>query len=604
MMKTFTRSLLSLAALALTAFSAQANEVILGYCDGMIADAENGGTITGVSGSNVKVSGAIHLLKEDLAQYVGHGISKLRVGIPSTTKLPASMDMWIRTTQKGSNVAEGSVTPAVGWNILDLSADYDITGEEDLWIGFSYIQGSKLNILSFVGETNAEGCYIANKTNWSNYANKNFGSLSIEAVVEGDDLPSYDLAIKSATIPNTLCKWGDPIKLTTVVRNNASAPANAIVRWTLGAESGEVAVNGTLEYRDKKTVKIDIPTDNQPEGEATLKVEVLWTDGTVDENLDNNVAEIPVDITSNIAFRKMVCEEATGLWCGWCVRGIVGLNYMTENYDNFIGIGVHNGDEFVYSAYDSWIGSQISGYPSCVCNRNSGVLDPAAGTLENYYNKMDKLSEYNVAVEAEFPAQEDTQADEVIINVKATVTPLASISGTDLRMAIVITEDSLIGAQHNYYAGGGSGAMGGFENMGSTVNYPLPDVARIIAPSATGETGIFPTDVVKGENYTYELGVKLPKIRYNNQQINFDNTHRLAAIALLIDGKTKEILNAAKLKNAPESTNGIREIAEEEAQSVSYMTLDGRPTSADAKGVMLRVSTLSNGKVKVQKIIR
>lgn len=603
MMKTFTRSLMSLAVLATTAFTAQANEVILSYCDGLIANTESG-TITGMTGNNSKISGAIHLLKEDLAQYAGHSISKLRVGLPETTKLPSSMDLWIRTTQKGANVVQGSVTPIVGWNILELESDYAITGEEDLWIGFNYIQGSKLNILSFAGETNAEGCYVAKSTAWSSYASKNYGSLSIEAVIEGDDLPMYDLAIKSASVPNSLCKFGDPIKLTTVVRNNASAPANAIVRWTLGAESGEVAINKTLEYRENYTVKINIPTENQPEGEANLKVEVLWADGTTDENEANNVVEIPVDITSNIAFRHMVCEEATGLWCGWCVRGIVGLNYMTEKYDNFIGIGVHNGDEFVYSAYDSWIGTQISGYPSSIVNRDGVVRDPNSQDLENYYLKMDQIAEYDVAVAAEFPSQDETQADEAYVNVTATITPMANMTDTDLRIAIVITEDSLIGAQHNYYSGGGSGAMGGFENMAGTVNYPLPDVARIIAPSASGESGVFPANLTKGEKYEYSLNVKMPKIRYNGQQINFDNTNKLAAVALLIDGKTKQIINAGKLKNEPNGGNGISEISEEEVQSVSYMTLDGRAASDEAKGIVLRVSNLSNGKVKVQKILR
>ena len=29
--------------------------------------------------------------------------------------------------------------------------------------------------------------------------------------------------------------------------------------------------------------------------------------------------------------RRMVVEEGTGTWCPWCVRGIVGMEYMTEN---------------------------------------------------------------------------------------------------------------------------------------------------------------------------------------------------------------------------------------------------------------------------------
>ena len=146
--------------------------------------------------------------------------------------------------------------------------------------------------------------------------------------------------------------------------------------------------------------------------------------------------------------------------------------------------------------------------------------------------------------------------------------------------------------------------MGGFENLPSVIDYPLPDVARIISPKATGKVGAIPADVVKGEDYVYTHDVTLPKLSGKTER--FMEAHNLAAVALLIDGKTGEIVNAAKCKNEPkDGTEGIREIAEDAVvESVSYMTLDGRAASADAQGVVLRVSNLSNGKVKVQKIAR
>ncbi len=41
--------------------------------------------------------------------------------------------------------------------------------------------------------------------------------------------------------------------------------------------------------------------------------------------------------------RNLVFEEGTGTWCGWCVVGYAGMEYMKETYGDkgFIGIAVH-----------------------------------------------------------------------------------------------------------------------------------------------------------------------------------------------------------------------------------------------------------------------
>ena len=68
--------------------------------------------------------------------------------------------------------------------------------------------------------------------------------------------------------------------------------------------------------------------------------------------------------------RKVVMEEATGAWCGWCVLGHAAMEKYYHDYpENFIGIAVHNDDGMAISSYDTPLAQYISGYPNGVFNR-------------------------------------------------------------------------------------------------------------------------------------------------------------------------------------------------------------------------------------------
>jgi hypothetical protein len=49
---------------------------------------------------------------------------------------------------------------------------------------------------------------------------------------------------------------------------------------------------------------------------------------------------------------------------------------------------------------------------------------------------------------------------------------------------------------------------------------------------------------------------------------------------------------------------GIDEIAAETAKSVKYFDLQGRQTTADAKGVVIRVARMADGSTKTTKMLR
>ncbi len=78
--------------------------------------------------------------------------------------------------------------------------------------------------------------------------------------------------------------------------------------------------------------------------------------------------------------KRVVCEDVTGMWCQYCVRGIVELDEIRENYADFIiGLAVHSGDDLQIDDYT--IGIQdyidISGLPAGGIDRRQ-QCDPGA----------------------------------------------------------------------------------------------------------------------------------------------------------------------------------------------------------------------------------
>ena len=78
-----------------------------------------------------------------------------------------------------------------------------------------------------------------------------------------------------------------------------------------------------------------------------------------------NVGDVPV--------HRPLMEEYTGTWCGYCVRGLLGLQKLAELYpDDYVCVSYHNGDPMEI-AYD--FPSPIAGYPSAWVDRGMEV-DP------------------------------------------------------------------------------------------------------------------------------------------------------------------------------------------------------------------------------------
>lgn len=556
---------LSLAMMAAATVSASAEGIHVGYCEGYLP-AEG----MGQSGSNAEIVGAVRITPEMLAPYATCQVTSLYVGLTKgASAYPEEVTGWLRADKDGEDIAAATVAGEGGWLTFTFDAPVNIADylESGIWAGYTFVQAKKYNILGIGGETNIEdACWVAKNGKWSNF-NK-YGVLPVELIVEGEGLPQYDLALTSYKM-SEVAKLGDELTIKGSIKNKALQTAvNPVIKVSYDNYEYTKELDVTLAYRENANFEITIPLDEEGERSVDVTVEVLWNGEQADDYAVDNAGTATVSLVKEVYFRKMVVEEATGGWCGFCVRGLVGLKEMRENYGNqFLGIGVHNGDDYVVDAYDKWIGSQISGYPSCVINRDGKVYDPNFQELEAYLSNMNPIATVGVDVEAKYDDQ---------LHVTATLNSLADLD-VDYRLALVVLEDQLPINQSNYYSGGGYGPMGGFEDLPSHCDILIDDVARAIYPAPAGAEGSVPAQLVKGQPYSYTFDVDMC------QYANADN---VSVVVMLIDAKTKQIVNGektAQIYGFNATPTGIQKV--EEAAKVAAFNLNGQQVAAPEAGL-------------------
>ncbi len=305
-----------------------------------------------------------------------------------------------------------------------------------------------------------------------------------------------------AMTPATMVPTGRDIYFRVGLTNtNGTAVTSCTVTVSNGTTTVSQNLTGlTLAWLGNTAVTLTNPIP-AASGSNNYTVTISNINGGTDENsTDNTASSLAISGVTLHADKAVLVEEATGTWCGWCVRGTVMMDYMTEMYpDNFIGITVHNGDPMVLAAYDTWIGGQIGGYPSILADRDGSEYDP----LDMESKTVEFASQ---APEATVGVTHSITGNQLTVNVSATYNQ--NLNG-DYRFNVVLVEDHLSGTgatwnQTNYYANNAYGPMGGYESAPASVTGLFYDhVGRALLGGTTGTAGSLPASGTAGSTYTY-----------------------------------------------------------------------------------------------------
>ncbi len=276
--------------------------------------------------------------------------------------------------------------------------------------------------------------------------------------------------------------------------------------------------------------ELSIPNISLAAGLNNAVVTISNINGGNDANANDNTLTQAVDPVVPAAGKIVVGEEATGTWCQWCPRGAVFMDLFANQYDGFwAGIAVHNGDPMVVADYDAGIGTLIGGYPSSVVDR-LGDVDPSQMSSD-FFTRLQTAPKGVLTNGATYDPSTR------LLNISVRTEMLQATNGS-YKVACALTEDGVTGTgagynQANAYAGGNNGVMGGYENLPSSVpaaQMVYDHVARAIAPSFTGQTGVIAATTTVGDTYTANFSFTLPA--------NWDET-QMHIVGMLIDPQGK-----------------------------------------------------------------
>lgn len=576
----------------LTAQAQAANAIYLGYCDGQVNT-----TGTGKSGA-CTVSAAICLPKEKLALYKGCEISQIRVGLANwySELHPDTITAWIRTSLDSTNRTEGQTTELVyGWNTVVLGEACPITGEEDLYIGFSYRQEHSFNCISMIGTSVSGGSWIAKDDVWTDFSAKNFGNLSIEAVVTGEKLQAPDFSLLSCQTNRISVKHGEAILISGCVLNNsAQAVEGFSFHYKLDDEmEGDTVIARHMDYRDTCNVVLCLPTHRLRNEERMIKAQLslLTYQGDEDSNMSDNKAEFRLAMYDQSFYRRnILLEQFTTEKCYYCPSG---------------GQRIKEGLAMGYDDRVAWVCHHVGfGQDVFTINESKEYLD-FYGDVKNQFAPAYMLNRhYNAqASEHGFPVQgvgdavdvaatldfelldpafvrldvQASQADgKINIHVEGTRSALLPYIADDPRLSVFVKESNIDPVSQ-------TGAYEGFVHN---------NVLRAVPTAAWGDAIAW-----NGDDFSADYSVK------PDAEWQLDSVQVVAFVANYSDDiMNRVVYNVAQTPFG--SLTGVTEVAARPLET-RYYNLQGMPVRPrDARGgVYIRQTRFANGKTSTEKVI-
>ena len=388
---------------------------------------------------------------------------------------------------------------------------------------------------------------------WTDLVGYNFGRLFLQVLLEGTFAENNATAADFGPIYGAV---GESATATIAVTNYSSTSLSSI-DYTItsdGETSAELHADIATPITFNKTGKVNITiAGDATVGEKAKTLNITKVNGNANASADKAI-NFTINTLPELVERKVVVEEFTGTGCGWCPRGLIGMENLRNTYgDRFVGIGIHqySSGDAMFIATNAYAKLNFSGAPSCRINRGE-ELDP-------YYGRAYDIRE-DFAAEMAIPALAKINVsgtiDEELKKVNAKAQVEALLDNSEYTLEFVVIGDGL------------KGTGSAWNQANSFIQYSASEAPDDLAIFCNG--GKYGTNPIKGWSFndvalvsSYVSGSnKAPKLNVLNageqQEAEYTLTMptktslktavkdaELYIVALLVD-KQKHIVNAAK----------------------------------------------------------
>ncbi|MCX6291546.1 MAG: Omp28-related outer membrane protein [Bacteroidetes bacterium] len=220
--------------------------------------------------------------------------------------------------------------------------------------------------------------------------------------------------------------------------------------------------------------------------------------------------------------KKMLFEELTGAWCGWCPRGAYYFDSVSTLYPNkCIGVAIHVGDVMEVpelapggvNVYDTMYAN--TGYPNGAIDR--GILQDPSDWPSAIPSEIGLYAKCGFAIDAT-----NISGHTLTLTVH---TGFAADIFSDYRLSVFITETDVHNAtnsaydQHNYYSNSDQSILLYYYMPDPMVDFHHKNVLRKVVSSIPYGDPVPQKEMVKGHDYIKTYSVDLTGLNWSNCEV-------------------------------------------------------------------------------------
>ncbi len=314
---------------------------------------------------------------------------------------------------------------------------------------------------------------------------------------------------------NVACNKDDLSKITDIVikasKNNVLV--DEPIRFIAMGDNGRDVTNETVFYVNDEKIEGHVFSPSQA---GIIKVKGIY------KGIESNVLQISVKTPTGYT-QKVLVEDYTGVWCGYCPRVAYAIEQIKANPDfggKMIPVAIHlfsHNDPFTCADGTALKDAfNINGLPQGRINKTNVWTAPQPDHLDDVYNFIGGDAPLGIAINS---AVTDG-------NIDVSVRVGFAQDFNHLGLVIYLLEDGLIHDQTNYTSYfGGAYTLQNFEHN---------DVLRKVYTDILGDP-IPASQSVANHIYTYTLNAPLPT--------NVVHTDRLKLVVFVVDKTTNEAIN-------------------------------------------------------------
>ncbi len=594
-----------------------ADELWTGYWDGVVNEKT---AMVGVQQTNGVTYGCAIKYPAGYDIVQGKTIKGIKFSFPDSKHI-ANVKVFIATELPNSaeeaNVTYQEVKEITGlqnekdpFNEVRFDTPYVVDPSKPVYIGYYFdVTGGSTNAEKFPvliqpGKDRKDAMLMCFKLGsqaeaWADYNGQGFGVLAMQALISGtfDDYAvnvakdlgsiigskgSFDLPI---VVENAGLKGFESVTvevdvngIKTEVESKPKAPVMGIgTKYTFTAKVATPETMGTYDYTVKVTKINGQPVSKESVGKGQMM------------------------LLSRIAQHRVFYEEFTGMWCGWCPRGMVAIEKIKQVYgDKVVIVAAHSGDALACNEYAKVIKVFATGFPMAAADRiyNGDPYYGSDNTEFGVKNDIDKLMA-TVPV-AEIFSKPFLDGD--ILTATAEVNFLYSGDASDYAIGYVLTHDGMKNSkwiQANNYANFKGQGLEDVEPLfepwvngkSKAKDVVYGEVAMSAKGIESGVAGSVPAEVTAEVPFTHSVEFDLSKLK------KIQDRDKLNLVVVLFNTKTGTVVNSA-IMSVKDGTAGIEEIEGEDSNVVetARYTIDGRRINQPEAGV--NIVKYSDGKIK------